>query len=45
MPDKNSKWEVEGNKVLTDKSPVILKWNNNEGVIFKKKITTGTIDC
>ncbi|MBD1146534.1 membrane protein insertase YidC [Pelagibacterales bacterium SAG-MED28] len=38
VPTKNSKWIVEGNKVLTDKSPVILKWNNNEGVIFKKKI-------
>ena len=38
VPTKNSKWKVEGNKVLTDKSPVILKWNNNEGVIFKKKI-------
>ena len=38
VPTKSSKWEVEGNKVLTDKSPVILKWNNNEGVIFKKKI-------
>ena len=38
VPTKNSKWKVEGNKVLTVKSPVILKWNNNEGVIFKKKI-------
>jgi len=38
VPTKNSKWKVDGNKVLTDNSPVILKWNNNEGVIFKKKI-------
>ena len=38
VPTKNSKWKVEGNKVLTDKSPVILRWDNNEGVIFKKKI-------
>ena len=38
VPTKNSKWQVEGNKVLTNKNPVILKWNNNEGVIFKKKI-------
>ena len=38
VPTKNSKWKNEGNKVLTDKSPIILKWNNNEGVIFKKKI-------
>ena len=38
VPTKNSKWKIEGNKVLTNKSPIILKWNNNEGVIFKKKI-------
>jgi YidC/Oxa1 family membrane protein insertase len=38
VPTKNSKWEVEGNKTLTDKSPITIKWNNKEGVIFKKKI-------
>jgi YidC/Oxa1 family membrane protein insertase len=38
VPTKNSRWEVEGNKTLTDKSPVTIKWDNNEGIIFKKKI-------
>ena len=38
VPTKNSKWQVEGNKILTNKSPVTLKWDNQEGVIFKKKI-------
>jgi YidC/Oxa1 family membrane protein insertase len=38
LPTKNSKWEVEGNKILTDKSPIIIKWDNKEGIIFKKKI-------
>ena len=38
VPTKNSKWQVDGNRILTDKTPVVLKWNNNEGVIFKKKI-------
>ncbi len=38
VPTKNSKWEVEGNKTLTDKSPITIKWDNKEGVIFKKKI-------
>jgi YidC/Oxa1 family membrane protein insertase len=38
VPTKNSKWEVEGNKTLTDKSPVTIKWDNKEGIIFKKKI-------
>jgi YidC/Oxa1 family membrane protein insertase len=38
VPTKNSKWEIEGNKTLTDQSPIVIKWDNNEGVIFKKKI-------
>ena len=38
VPTKNSKWEIEGNKTLTDKTPVTIKWNNKEGVIFKKRI-------
>ena len=38
VPTKNSKWQVEGNKILTNKSPVTLKWDNQEGLIFKKKI-------
>jgi YidC/Oxa1 family membrane protein insertase len=38
VPTKNSKWEVEGNKTLTNKSPITIKWDNKEGVIFKKKI-------
>ena len=38
VPTKNSKWQVEGNKILTNTSPVTLKWDNKEGIIFKKKI-------
>ena len=38
VPTKNSKWEVEGNKILTDKTPITIKWDNKEGIIFKKKI-------
>jgi YidC/Oxa1 family membrane protein insertase len=38
VPTKNSKWEVEGNKTLTDKSPITIKWDNKEGIVFKKKI-------
>ena len=38
VPTKNSKWQVEGNKILTNTSPVTLMWDNQEGVIFKKKI-------
>ena len=38
VPTKKSKWQAEGNKTLTSQSPIIIKWDNNEGVIFKKKI-------
>ena len=38
VPTKNSIWEIEGNKILTNKSPVIIKWDNKEGIIYKKKI-------
>ena len=38
VPTKKSKWEIIGNKTLTDKSPIIIRWDNKEGVIFEKKI-------
>jgi YidC/Oxa1 family membrane protein insertase len=38
VPTKKSKWQVVGNKVLTSTSPIILKWDNKEGIVFKKKI-------
>ena len=28
--------KVKGNNILSDKSPVTLQWNNNEGVTFEK---------
>ncbi len=38
VPSKKSIWKVNGNKILTDNQPVILEWNNGNGIIFKKKI-------
>ena len=38
VPSKKSIWKVNGNKILSDANPVILQWNNDEGIIFKKKI-------
>ena len=38
VPTKNSKWKIEGNKTLTEKSPITIKWDNKEGIIFKKII-------
>ena len=38
VPTKESKWTVKGNNILSDKSAVILQWNNKEGVTFEKRI-------
>ncbi len=38
VPTINSNWEIKGNNVLTPGNPVVLEWNNNEGLIFRKKI-------
>ena len=38
VPTKESEWIVEGNNILTENSPIILKWNNKEGIVFEKKI-------
>jgi membrane protein insertase, YidC/Oxa1 family, N-terminal domain len=32
VPSKKSIWKVNGNKILSDKEPVILEWDNNEGI-------------
>tara|TARA_Y100000590_G_scaffold312498_1_gene353170 strand:- start:1223 stop:2902 length:1680 start_codon:yes stop_codon:yes gene_type:complete len=38
LPLDNSIWKVKGNNFLTPNNPVILEWDNNEGLIFTKKI-------
>ena len=38
LPLDNTICKVVGNSTLTPLSPVVLEWNNNEGLIFKKKI-------
>ena len=38
VPTKESEWTVKGNNILSDNSPVILQWNNKEGVTFEKRI-------
>ena len=39
VPNHNSKWRVIGNNTLAPKQPVTIQWNNNEGLIFEKKLT------
>jgi YidC/Oxa1 family membrane protein insertase len=38
IPTKESVWSVKGNNILNSSSPVVLQWNNGEGVLFEKKI-------
>ena len=38
VPTKESIWSVVGNNTLSENQPVILEWNNGNGIIFKKKI-------
>ena len=30
--------DIKGNNILSDNSPIVLEWNNKEGIIFEKKI-------
>ena len=38
VPDNNSLWKIKQNKVLTSKTPIELEWDNQNGLIFLKKI-------
>ena len=38
IPTKESVWSVKGNDILSNSSPIVLQWNNGEGVVFEKKI-------
>jgi YidC/Oxa1 family membrane protein insertase len=38
LPSDSTIWKVKGNNKLTPNNPIILEWNNNEGLIFTKKI-------
>jgi len=38
LPLNNTIWKVKGNKHLRPNNPIILEWENNEGLIFSKKI-------
>ena len=38
VPNASSIWKVEGNKKLTNNSPIKLVWNNSQGIVFEKHI-------
>ena len=37
IPSKESVWKVKGNNILSNNSPILLQWNNGEGIVFEKK--------
>ncbi|MDB5484791.1 MAG: protein translocase subunit yidC, partial [Tardiphaga sp.] len=38
MPDQNTQWQQEGNSALTPSSPVTIKYDNGEGLTFRRTI-------
>ncbi len=38
LPVDNTIWKVKGNNILTPNNSIILEWDNNEGLVFTKKI-------
>lgn len=39
LPNSSTCWEVGENKVLTEKTPVTLTWDNQQGLLFEKKLS------
>ena len=39
LPDQNTMWTQEGANALTQSSPVVLKYDNGEGLTFKRTIS------
>jgi YidC/Oxa1 family membrane protein insertase len=38
LPLNETIWKVKGNNILTPNNPIVLEWNNGEGLLFTKKI-------
>jgi len=39
MPDSSTVWNIQGNKKLTNNSPIKLFWSNKQGITFEKYIS------
>ncbi|MDH5723088.1 MAG: membrane protein insertase YidC [Alphaproteobacteria bacterium] len=39
LPNEDTLWQVEGNRKLTQKNPITLRWNNGQGLVFERKIS------
>ena len=38
VPGSNTPWELESGSVLTDTSPIALKWDNGSGLVFRREV-------
>ena len=38
LPDSNTLWQINGATELTTETPLILQWNNGQGLIFTREI-------
>jgi YidC/Oxa1 family membrane protein insertase len=39
LPDRNTEWQQEGSGALTPTSPVVLKYDNGEGLTFRRTVS------
>ena len=39
MPDRDTVWTAETKGPLTPTSPVVLSWDNGQGLVFRRTIT------
>ncbi len=39
VPDATTLWSLKGNKTLTQNSPVMLTWDNGQGLLFERTIS------
>ena len=39
VPNSRTVWKVEGNNKLTPNNPINLRWKNEQGIIFEKRIS------
>ena len=39
IPNSKTIWKIEGNNKLTPSNPISLKWENDQGIIFEKRIS------
>ena len=38
VPDKDTRWRVDGDSVLSQNSPVTMRWDNGQGQVFERTI-------